>query len=228
MAPSSSPELDPERGSELDPELDSVAASELVEVARRSIRAGFDGRGRYHPDLQALSPVLREPRGAFVTVLVDGDLNGCMGAIEPTRPLAEVVADEARSAAFEDPRLPPLREEQLARVDLEVSVLSDLEPMAVTSLDELLDALRPGVDGLVIEAGSRRGLFLPQVWEQLPEPAHFVAHLQAKAGIAVGSWPLRMHCHRFTVTHVGEPWDPTRRPPHQPRARNRKRSPGRS
>lgn len=176
MAPSSSPELGPELGPELDPD----AASELVEVARRSICAGFHGRGRHHPDLSTLPPVLREPRGAFVTVLVDGDLNGCMGAIEPTRPLADVVAAEAWAAAFEDPRLPPLREEQLARVDLEVSVLSDLEPMAVTSLDELLDALRPGADGLVIEAGSRRGLFLPQVWDQLPEPVDFVAHLQSR------------------------------------------------
>lgn len=198
MAPSPSPEL---------AGLDPSTASTLVDIARRSIRAGLDGHGPERPDLGALPAVLAEPRGAFVTVLVDGELNGCIGTIEATRPLAEVVAADAWSAAFRDPRLPSLRRSQLGGTEIEVTVLSEPSPIEAGSLGELLAALRPGVDGLVIEDGHRRGVFLPQVWEQLPEPADFVARLQAKAGIAVGSWSSRTCCERFTVCHWSEPWD---------------------
>lgn len=198
MGPSPSPEL---------AELDAEAASTLLEVARRSIRAGLDGHGPERPDLGDLPAVLAEPRGAFVTVLVDGELNGCIGTIEPMRPLAEVVATDAWSAAFRDPRLPSLRRSQLGGTEIEVTVLSELSPIDVGSIGELLSALHPGVDGLVIEDGHRRGVFLPQVWEQLPEPADFLARLQAKAGITVGSWPSGIRCQRFTVSHWSEPWD---------------------
>jgi len=199
MAPSLSP--DP------DARLDGEAAATLIEVARRSIRSGLSGHGPVEPDLGTLPPALVQPRGAFVTLHVEGELNGCIGTVEAKRPLAEVVAANAWAAAFGDPRLPALRVEQLGGTEIEVSVLSALEPMAARDMRALLDSLRPGVDGLMIRDGHRSGVFLPQVWGQLPDPADFVARLQAKAGMSVGSWPPGTVCHRFTVTHLSETWE---------------------
>jgi len=196
----------PSPSSDTGVDLPDTVGALLVDLARRSIRSGFEGRSSFRPDLATLPAGLAEPHGAFVTVLVDGELNGCIGTVEATRPLADVVASNARSAAFGDPRLPKLSLDQLDTTELEVSVLSPLEPMAVGSLEELLSELRPGTDGLSVEDGPRRAVFLPQVWEQLQGPAEFVAHLQEKAGMVAGSWSPRMRWSRFTVAQWSEPW----------------------
>jgi AmmeMemoRadiSam system protein A len=159
-------------------------------------------------------PALRRPGASFVTLRDGPRLLGCIGTIVPTRPLIEDVADNALGAAFRDLRLPPLTEDEFARMSVHISVLTPLEPVAVRSLAELRGAVRPGVDGLLIEAGSRRGTFLPSVWEQLPDPDEFLRHLWQKAGLRPGAWPRNLRVSRYGSVEWGddEPRAPIREP----------------
>jgi hypothetical protein len=143
---------------------------------------------------------LDEPGATFVTLTRQGELRGCIGTLIAERALREDVEANARAAAFRDPRFLPVTRQEFAEIRVEVSLLSALEPVAFENESQLLTRLRPGVDGVVLEYGRRRGTFLPQVWEQLPEPQAFVAHLKRKAGLAAGFWAQDIRVSRYTVT----------------------------
>ena len=169
----------------------------LLDIADDSIRSAFEGR---QPALPAgLPAVLWECRGAFVTLHVAGALNGCIGAVTADEPLAPIVARLARSAAFDDPRLPPATPDDLAHLSIEVSILSPLEPVPAPSPAALQAQLTPGVHGLVVAEGRHRGLFLPDVWAQLPAFDDFVRHLFVKAGLDPHRWPGHLTAWRFTT-----------------------------
>jgi AmmeMemoRadiSam system protein A len=187
MAPSPSPEA-----------LSAAERAALGAVARAALVAAVAGRGAALPDL-APWPRLREPGASFVTLHRDGELRGCIGSIEPRRPLADDVAANARAAAREDDRFAPVAAAELAELAVELSVLTPLEPLAAGSRAELLALLRPGVDGLVLADGDARATFLPAVWEQLPEPSDFLAHLERKAGLTPGAWSPGRLCFRYAV-----------------------------
>jgi AmmeMemoRadiSam system protein A len=177
-------------------------AEQLLDIAETAIVLGLQGRGPVAPDVSEFPDRLCNRVGAFVTLTVGGALNGCIGTIEGSEPLGAAVARLAWSAAFADPRLPALRVADYAHLTIEISILSTLTPIEARSLSDLRERVRPAVDGLVIEAGSRRGLFLPSVWEQLPDPDEFLDRLYRKAGIAPRSWPPGMQASRFTTeTH---------------------------
>jgi AmmeMemoRadiSam system protein A len=172
----------------------------LLDLADGAVVEGLLGRRPAVPQEHRLPSALREHAGAFVTLTVARELNGCIGSIEGVEPLGRAAVRHAWSAAFADPRLPALRPADYDELTIEVSVLSPLAPMPAASRREVLEGLRPGVDGLVIADGSRRSVFLPSVWEQLPEPATFLAHLRAKAGMRSDTWPVGMRAWRFTAT----------------------------
>jgi AmmeMemoRadiSam system protein A len=186
----------------IDPVSD-VAGEQLVDLADRAIVAGFDNCRPPVPESSGLHADLQQALGAFVTLNVRGELNGCIGSIEGEDPLGIAVARHAWSAAFADPRLPPLRGGDYAHLEIEVSVLSSLSALPADSRTDLLDALRPGVDGLLIGAGQRRAVFLPSVWDQLPSADVFVGHLFRKAGLAPDVWPGDLRAHRFTAQKIG-------------------------
>ena len=133
---------------------------------------------------------------------VDGSLNGCIGSLQP-EPLAAAVSRLAWEAAFADPRLPALEWSEYPRADVKISLLSDPEPLDVATEDELIAALRPGVDGVIIAAGGRRATFLPAVWETLPDRVAFVHQLERKAGMR--GWPRGARAWRYTSVEVGGP-----------------------
>jgi AmmeMemoRadiSam system protein A len=189
MAPSPSPEI----------LLNAVEAELLLDIADETIIAGLRGRLPLTRDPADLPPVLRASVGSFVTITVSGELNGCIGSIVGSEPLGAAVARHAWAAAFSDPRLPALRPSDYEHLTIDVSVLSRLAEIPVGSHRELLADLRPGVDGLVIDAGRERAVFLPAVWEALPGPDEFLDQLYAKAGLVPGSWPDRMQAFRFTT-----------------------------
>jgi len=193
MAPSSSP----------DPTLDAAEIELLLDIADSAVVDGLHGGMPSLVPLSLLPAALCAHTGVFVTMTVDGELNGCIGSIEGVEPLAHGAARHAWSAAFADPRLPALRRADYGRLVIEVSVLSSLSPMAAASREELLSALRPGVDGLVLAVGAHQAVFLPAVWEQLPDPGVFVDHLQRKAGLPSRSWRSGTRAWRFTATKHG-------------------------
>ncbi len=169
----------------------------LIAIARAAIARRL-GIPRAEPDA-AGAPWLRAPGASFVTLHEGGLLRGCIGSLRAHRPLIEDVRENAVAAAFHDPRFPPLAANEFDRIAIEVSVLSPPEPLAADSEAALLAQLEPGQDGLILHYGAHQATFLPQVWEQLPDPARFVAQLKQKAGLPPDFWHPDMRFQRYRV-----------------------------
>jgi AmmeMemoRadiSam system protein A len=176
----------------------------LIDLALASVRHGLDGDGPMDVDTGSLPAELREHQGVFVTLLVDGELNGCVGTLFPTEPLAAAVARLAWDSAFADPRLPRLRWSDYDRLSVKISLLSPLQPLPPLTFDQLVASLQPGVDGLLIRIEGRQATFLPAVWDKLPNARAFVQQLQFKAGIAVGYWPSNAEAFTYTAREFGD------------------------
>ena len=155
-------------------------------------------------DAAELENTLTADGAAFVTLNLDGSLRGCIGSLVAHRPLGEDIVANAQAAAFQDPRFAPLTPAEFNRIDLEVSVLSQPVPLwdagtAAPPESEVLAALRPGVDGAVLSFGPYRATYLPQVWEQLPQPSDFLNQLKLKAGLPSDFWDPRIQVETYQV-----------------------------
>ena len=142
---------------------------------------------------------LAQPGATFVTLTVEGALRGCIGSLQAHRPLGHDVAANAENAAFRDPRFAPLALQEWRQVALEVSLLSAPEKADFGDEIDLLGRLRPGVDGVILEYGGRRGTFLPQVWESLPDRRRFMQELKRKAGLPADTPLARCNVWRYQV-----------------------------
>jgi AmmeMemoRadiSam system protein A len=171
----------------------------LRHIARESIHHGLRHGGPFVVDPAEHPEVLRNSGASFVTLKRFGQLRGCMGSLAATRPLVVDIAHNAFNAAFRDPRFSPVDCYETEELELHISVLSAPEAFPVRDEKELLQRLRPGVDGLILAEGSRRGTFLPSVWEQLPEPSAFLTHLKLKAGLPADHWSSTLRVERYTV-----------------------------
>ena len=134
-----------------------------------------------------------------MTLRRSGNLRGCVGSIQAYRPLFDDVWLNSRASAFHDSRFPPVQPFELGEISMEVSLLSTPEPLPCTSEAEAIQLLRPGVDGVIFEYGENRSTFLPQVWEQLPDPRDFLDHLRRKAGLPRGFWAPEVRISRYGV-----------------------------
>jgi len=183
--------------------LNPAQRAELLSVARTSIAASLP-TGECAPyEGLPLHEDLSRPGSSFVTLRIGDDLRGCCGTIEATRPLHVDVWNNAYASAFADPRFPALTREEWDATGIEISVLSEPERYDVRSEAELLDVLRPGIDGLILQSGARRSTFLPAVWEQLPDPRDFIRHLKLKAGWPANFWPADMQVWLYTTESFG-------------------------
>lgn len=160
----------------------------LLKLARETIGRALQGDPEPPPVPEPLTSRLQEPGAAFVTLTLGGTLRGCIGSLVARRPLVIDVRENALAAAFEDPRFPPLTLSEFPRLHIEISVLTAPQPLSYDGPDDLLRKLRPEVDGVIIERGWQRATFLPQVWEQLPNPVEFLEHLCYKAGLPINAW----------------------------------------
>jgi AmmeMemoRadiSam system protein A len=159
---------------------------------------------------------LRAPGAVFVTLHLGGALRGCIGSLAARRPLLDDLLSNATSAAFGDPRFPPLSRPELAQVTVAVSELGPLDPLTEESEEQARAALRPRQAGVVLEHGGHRGTFLPQVWAQIPEPAEFLRQLKRKAGLAPDFWSAEMRLSRYAVAeHTESPRRPALTPMHR-------------
>jgi AmmeMemoRadiSam system protein A len=163
----------------------------LLELARRALEGGVHGGEIPSVDIEAMTPHLREPGASFVTLTVRGELRGCIGALEPSQPLAADVREHALAAALDDPRFVPVRPEELDRIDIEISRLTMPSDLEYSDAADLLEKLRPGVDGVILRDGGRRATFLPQVWDKMPDKAAFLDHLCSKMGVMPDAWRTR-------------------------------------
>ena len=186
----------------MEPSLSPEDVDALFGLANLGVRAGLAGEGAPKVDPETLPTALRAPSGVFVTLEVDGALNGCIGSVVPAEPLGVAVPGLAWRAAFADPRLPPLTAADYPSLEIKLSLIGPLEAVPAGSEAELAANLRPGVDGVLIRWAAANATFLPAVWRKLPDPENFVRHLQAKAGLRPGQWPPRMEAWRYdTADH---------------------------
>lgn len=168
----------------------------LLILARNAIAAQLGQATRPTDDLAAL----HEPGATFVTLTQGEQLRGCIGSLEAWRPLALDVHENALAAAFRDPRFSPLPAAELPLTRVEVSLLTPAVALSFADEADALAQLQPSRDGIILSAGSRRATFLPQVWEQLPSPALFMARLKQKAGLPADYWSPDIRLERYAVT----------------------------
>jgi len=176
---------------------------ELLTAAHRALEHVVQ-RGR-PPEVavDSFPMALRAVRKTFVTLEIGGHLRGCIGTLAPVNPLVRDVVENTYRSAMQDPRFGPLTAAELPQVAVTVSILSHERPMTIAGEADLLRRLRPGVDGLIIRDRGRSALFLPKVWDALPDPAEFLRHLKAKAGLNPDAETGTLQAFHFTAETFG-------------------------
>lgn len=184
--------------------LEEQDGRELIGLARECIDVALRTRALPHFPERNYGPALRQSRSAFVTLRTRGELRGCCGSIEASRPLAQEIWQDAWASAFRDPRFPPLSTREWPLVHLHISVLAPPQTIEVESEEELIAKLRPGLDGLVLECSGARATFLPSVWEHLRDPREFVRRLKEKAGWSEHFWSPYVRASIYAVEEFDE------------------------
>ena len=164
----------------------------LVRLARQSIAAEL-GQPPSKEDQQTMERCLQQDIfqiqcGTFVTLKMSQRLRGCIGHLMGLAPLAESIRENALNAAFRDPRFSPLTIAEFSRVCIDISILSHPTPISYTDANNLVEKLRPQIDGVILRKGAASATFLPQVWENLPKPEDFLSQLCLKAGLSEKEW----------------------------------------
>ena len=187
-----------------------VQKQQMLHLARQSIISGLDTQS---PATQMLQEnYLQQLQACFVSLHINdtetenspGELRGCIGNLQARDSLAECINRNAFLAAFKDPRFAPLSRDELDKIVIEISVLTEPKQLSVNCEQQLLELLRPGIDGLIIRHQQQQATFLPSVWEQLPDPALFVGQLKAKAGFDSDFWHSDMQCFIYTAIIFSE------------------------
>ena len=160
----------------------------LLDLARRTLSETVNYKRFPQVDAAEVPNELTESRACFVTLTKAGQLRGCIGDIFPRRPLYQAVVYSAAAAAMADQRFLPVRPDELDQIEIEISLLSLPTPLELKSPEELLDKLRPGIDGVVLRLGQRQATYLPQVWKQIPGKEEFLGQLAEKAGLERSEW----------------------------------------
>lgn len=179
--------------------ISSENRSRLTELARHSVHHGVHHLYAAPVLLSDWPQELHEYRASFVTLHQHGELRGCIGSLTATLPLVQDVSEHAFAAAFKDPRFTRVTEVELETISIHLSVLSPPQPLNFESESELLEQIRPGIDGLILKEGSHQGTFLPSVWQSLPDPSLFLSHLKQKARLEPDYWSDSITVERYTT-----------------------------
>lgn len=164
----------------------------LLRIARRAMSEAVSKEVITSLHLENLSPTLRINGASFVTLTIKGDLRGCIGALEAYQPLALDVQEHAIAAALQDHRFPRVLPSELGSIEIEISWLSEAVDLTYQNPLDLPKLLHPGIDGVILQDGFRKATFLPQVWQQLPDPVEFLGHLCNKMGAESYLWQRRL------------------------------------
>ena len=173
------------------PESENLAAPErkfLLELARKSLRNAAADASLPEVAAKSVAPKLAEKKACFVTLTKEGALRGCIGHLTAMEALYQAVIENARNAAVRDPLFPPVRPDEVDQIKIEISVLTEPQPLAFSSPEDLLKKLHLNEDGVLLHIGPRTATFLPQVWAQIPDKVDFLNHLAQKAGCEPSAW----------------------------------------
>ncbi|WP_114088467.1 AmmeMemoRadiSam system protein B [Thalassospira profundimaris] len=176
---------------------------DMLRLASASIQHGLANNAPLAPDMAMLPPALHNDGACFVTLKQQGNLRGCIGSILAHRPLGQDICENAFKAAFADPRFDKISAADLTGdLAMSISVLSAPKPFPFRDEADLIARLTPFEDGIILSDGTRRGLFLPQVWDQLPDPRDFLRHLKRKAGLSMDYWSDSLRAQRFVTRGI--------------------------
>lgn len=185
-------------------ELTRDEQAQLLVIARGSIESGLVANRPLDIAHSGIAGALTKRHGNFVTLTQRGTLRGCVGTIQGTRPLAQNIAVSAYNAAYRDTRFSPLSADEIDQTRIEISVLTQPEPIAAGTHEELLANLHPNEDGLLMENAGHQTTFLPKVWEKVPDPQQFVQQLMVKAGLPGDYWSETIRFHRYQTISFSE------------------------
>jgi len=171
----------------------------LLEVAQQSIKYGSSHHRALPIELNHYNSLLNEAGASFVTLNLHQQLRGCIGTLDAYQPLVKDVAEHAFAAAYKDPRFSPVNNNEIDNLEIHVSVLTKSTPIDFKDEKDLLQKLKPGTDGIILQENYNKGTFLPSVWEQLPEPEDFLNHLKIKAGFSKDYWSNNLEAYRYTT-----------------------------
>lgn len=172
----------------------------LLEIARRAIQYKLENK---ELKLNNLPKELLEKRSCFVTLEINNKLRGCIGTLYPTRELYKEIIHNAISAAFNDPRFPPLTKEELNNIKIEISILTTPKKLEYKDKQDLLNKLNKN-QGIIIKKNNKQATFLPQVWEQVNNKEEFLSHLCMKAGLNLNEWENNTEVYIYEVEYFKE------------------------
>jgi len=183
----------------LRPQLSLSDKAALIELSKRSILHAVKTGDELALQHGEYCGHLSQPRSSFVTLRKEGSLRGCIGSIDGPRPLAEDVAHNSYGAALFDTRFSPLTEGELPSIEIHLSVLGPVEEIQFETEEELLHQLCPPLDGLVLREVGTQGVFLPVMWQRIPDRRMFLEHLKQKASLPARYWSDNLRAFRFRV-----------------------------
>ncbi|MCM1004491.1 MAG: AmmeMemoRadiSam system protein B [Candidatus Gastranaerophilales bacterium] len=172
----------------------------VLDIAQKSIASAIKEEEFIPHDIP---PVLTQYGASFVTLKLNGQLRGCIGSVYPTKPLILDIIDNARNAAFQDPRFEPLTEDELSHLEISVSILSSIERINFKDERDLLSKIYP--HGIILAERDRRAVYLPIVWEQLPDRQGFLNSLKEKAGLSPDYFSRSIEAYKFDATYISRP-----------------------
>jgi len=176
----------------------------LFKIARGSIEEGLRYQQPLKVSPEGYSRLLKLPGASYVTLRIGNELRGCMGSLQAEKPLVQDISQNAFSAAFRDPRFPPLLEMEYKQTQLHITVLESAQPMTFADEEDLLRQIEPGIDGLTLSVDGKRGTLLPSVWETLPDKNEFWRALKLKAHLPENFWSKTIQISRFRTHSVEE------------------------
>ena len=179
--------------------LTDIDKSRLHKIAIKAIEHGLTTGQTKTLKLADFDETLRQKAATFVSLNKQGELRGCIGILQPLRPLVEDVAHNAYAAAFNDHRFKPVTADELDALELHISILTTPVDMFFSSEQDLLDQLIPGEDGIIFEDGNARATFLPSVWDNISDKRQFLKHLKLKAGLPANHWSDTVKIQRYKV-----------------------------
>ncbi len=171
----------------------------LLDVADASLDSGLRTGQPLKVDSDEYYARLQEQRATFVTLRIAGELRGCMGSLTASVSLVKNVSKNAFLAGFRDPRFSGLTGSEFAKLELGISILSQLEPFEFDSEADLISKMQPGIDGLILKEENHSGTLLPAVWSHVNGPADFLRQLKRKAGLPADYWSSTIQVKRYTA-----------------------------
>lgn len=171
----------------------------VLKAARASIMAELN-QEEFVP--HRIPSVLTQYGASFATLKIDGELRGCIGSVYPTKPLILDIIDNAKNAAFRDPRFEPITQEEFDKIEISVSILSAIERINFKDEKDLLSKIYP--HGIIIAERDRRAVYLPIVWEQLPDKEIFLNSLKEKAGLPPNYFSRTFEAYKFSAIYLEE------------------------